>query len=696
MKKNIYILLFFIFLTFIFFPKIFLMTHVPITPGPGGSDITDLNFPYRYLLSQSVKNFKTSTWSDLVWCGYPLHAEGQGGFFYPLNILIFLIFPSDIGFNLSIILNFILCCFFSFLFFKELGLKNQTAVFSASIFSFSGFFLCHIIHLNMLNTVIWFPLILYFTEKFLKTGRFINIAASGISLGIQILAGFPQFVYYTIVITFAYLIFTKNSQSFIKKTCAFGIFVIIGLGFSAIQWLPTLELVGFTSRKAGFAKEPARWWWAYGFSDLITWINPFKYGLPFNNSYNKHHSIFIENSFFIGKIALLIGLSGFILKFRKYKFFAFTAILTFIIALSPSLKITPFLDKIPGFEQFRLHQRTLIFAVFSFSLFWGVIIDKWSRKNGINILLFIIIILELFGFAKKQNAFYKRTDWMDIPPIVDFFKNDNSRYRVWTINSYDRAVSAAGGFSGDLTPYFNYRNFLQPNSNILWNIPAIEGHGGLRPKKFYEIWDVMMQKGIGFETLRFIGLAGGKYVITNYDLSIPYLSLKKDFYFYGNLSPIKIYENKLFYRTVLFINSAVVLPENDIIEQLFDKNFSPIRTVILEETPLKTRYTGLGRVIMKKHSESEVVVESDSENGGFLVLMDTFYPGWRAFVDGRETKIYRADYIFRAVEIPSGKHTVRFIYKPRYFTVGKTVSIITIFCLIFILIFGKIKKYEFK
>ena len=137
MRKGAFVILFFLFLAFVFLPKIFLMTHLPITPGLGGSDITDLNFPYKHILAESLKNFQLPVWSDLIWCGYPLHAEGQGGFFYPPNILIFSIFPSDIGFNLSIVINFILCGFFSFLFFSEVGLKKQTAVFSATIFSFS-------------------------------------------------------------------------------------------------------------------------------------------------------------------------------------------------------------------------------------------------------------------------------------------------------------------------------------------------------------------------------------------------------------------------------------------------------------------------------------------------------------------------------------------------------------------------------
>ncbi|MDD5686302.1 MAG: YfhO family protein [Elusimicrobia bacterium] len=699
MKKNASIIIFSTVLTLIFLPKICLMTHLPITPGLGGSDITDLNFPYRHFLANSLKNYKVPVWSNLIWCGYPLHAEGQGGFCYPLNVMLFSVFPADISFNLSFILNFVLCTFFSFLFFAEIGLKKQTAVFSATIFSFSGFFFCHIQHLNMLNAVIWFPLIFYFIERYLKSGDYKNIAGAGISFGIQILAGFPQFAYYTLIFSFLYffvekviplsVLQSKTGGNVLYRVKGFLLFVLIGLGISAIQWLPTLELVNFTARKTGFAKDPARWWWAYDFSDLITWLVPFKYGLPFNNSFHKLHSIFIENSFYMSKIAFVTGVIGLFYRFKKNTFFAVTVILTFIIALSSSLGITAFLDSVPGFEQFRLHQRILIFTVFSLCLFFGYIFEK-LKNNFLKILVFLLVVADLFYFANKQNAFYKKSDWMDAPPVVEFMKKDKSDYRVWNINSYNLAFNCVNGFSGELMPYLNYRNFLQPNSNIIWNIPAIEGHGGLRPKRFYEIWDEMMKRGISYETLRFIGLAGGKYIITTYSITSPYLDIKKEYEYYTSLPAIKIYENKLFMEKAFFVKDMVL--SSEVIEQMFNKDFNPAQAVVLEETTRKYHYTGKGNVSVKKYLDGEVEIEVTSDNGGFLVLTDSFYPGWKAFIDGQETKIYKADYIFRAVEVPPDRHLIRFAYKPYYFIVGKWVSVFSLFCLIFYLFFAKIKN----
>jgi len=61
-----------------------------------------------------------------------------------------------------------------------------------------------------------------------------------------------------------------------------------------------------------------------------------------------------------------------------------------------------------------------------------------------------------------------------------------------------------------------------------------------------------------------------------------------------------------------------------------------------------------------------------------LVLSDTYYPGWKAFVDGKRTKIYRADYTFRAIPLNAGTHQVEFVYDPMSFKLGAGVTFLGI------------------
>ncbi|MGH7356384.1 MAG: YfhO family protein, partial [Candidatus Rokuibacteriota bacterium] len=63
-----------------------------------------------------------------------------------------------------------------------------------------------------------------------------------------------------------------------------------------------------------------------------------------------------------------------------------------------------------------------------------------------------------------------------------------------------------------------------------------------------------------------------------------------------------------------------------------------------------------------------------SEGPAYLVVTDTWFPGWRALVDGREAPLWRADYAFRAVWVPAGRHTVEMVFRPRYLGAGLAIT----------------------
>jgi len=75
-----------------------------------------------------------------------------------------------------------------------------------------------------------------------------------------------------------------------------------------------------------------------------------------------------------------------------------------------------------------------------------------------------------------------------------------------------------------------------------------------------------------------------------------------------------------------------------------------------------------------RESNNKVEIQARVAEPSLLYLADTFYPGWNAYVDGRKTKIYRANYNFRAVPLPPGEHEVKFRYEPLSFYVGTLIS----------------------
>ncbi len=73
----------------------------------------------------------------------------------------------------------------------------------------------------------------------------------------------------------------------------------------------------------------------------------------------------------------------------------------------------------------------------------------------------------------------------------------------------------------------------------------------------------------------------------------------------------------------------------------------------------------------------EIVISAEAPSDALLVLRDTWYPGWKATVDGSETAIYRANGCFRAVRVPAGRHQVHFRYHPTLVYISGAVSLAT-------------------
>jgi len=119
----------------------------------------------------------------------------------------------------------------------------------------------------------------------------------------------------------------------------------------------------------------------------------------------------------------------------------------------------------------------------------------------------------------------------------------------------------------------------------------------------------------------------------------------------------------------------VVGEDHGLLQKLFDPSFDTRNTVLVEQQP-KQKYgtKGFGEAKIKRYEEQQVELETTTDTSALVVLTDTYYPGWKAYVDEAETPIYRANYTFRAVEVPAGKHTVRFSYEPLSVTIGGWIS----------------------
>ncbi len=82
-----------------------------------------------------------------------------------------------------------------------------------------------------------------------------------------------------------------------------------------------------------------------------------------------------------------------------------------------------------------------------------------------------------------------------------------------------------------------------------------------------------------------------------------------------------------------------------------------------------------------EYRDNQVKLRVETESPGLLVLSDTYYPGWQAYVDGDKTPIYPTDVALRSIYLEPGEHEVKFVYSPGSFKVGALVSMLSLLAL---------------
>ncbi len=118
----------------------------------------------------------------------------------------------------------------------------------------------------------------------------------------------------------------------------------------------------------------------------------------------------------------------------------------------------------------------------------------------------------------------------------------------------------------------------------------------------------------------------------------------------------------------------------DALKRFLRPDFNFGSTIVLEDGPAGERSgePSGGAVRILEYRAQKVACQVNAATDGYLVLLDTFYPGWSARVDGKESEILRANYSFRAVAVPAGNHRVEFFFRPRMFYWGLTLSLATL------------------
>jgi hypothetical protein len=108
------------------------------------------------------------------------------------------------------------------------------------------------------------------------------------------------------------------------------------------------------------------------------------------------------------------------------------------------------------------------------------------------------------------------------------------------------------------------------------------------------------------------------------------------------------------------------------------------RTTAVVEHPIAGLGGGdsAGDANITRYGEERVDVDTQATRRSLLVLTDSWFPGWKATVDGHDVPIERVDYLIRGVPVPAGAHRVEFRYEPASWRVGWILSLLALIAIL--------------
>ena len=310
---------------------------------------------------------------------------------------------------------------------------------------------------------------------------------------------------------------------------------------------------------------------------------------------------------------------------------------------------------------------------------------KKTLPNLVILGIFALTLFDLFYFFHKITPFSPKEYVYPQTEVLQYLKNNSSMNKFWgygegslenNFSTYEKIYSTSGYEPLHIK---RYGELISASKN-----GKIESH--------LSGSDANIESGYGAVSLmdnkyrkRLLDLLGVRYILnknkllgSNYLLDYSIFP-KENFKLVWQKSPWQIYENKNVLPRVFLASEYVVEKDRDkIIEKIFDNKINLREKIILEEDivpKIDLSTDKNAKVEIENYTHNKIVLKTKAATNMLLFISDNYYPGWKVSIDGKNGKIYRADYSFRAVPIAEGKHEVIFSYYSKSFDLGLKISI---------------------
>lgn len=781
LKEIIIAFIFFVFVTLIFFHKIFFgliplptdlivgayypwlnykwgnyVIGVPVQNSKL-SDAVSLYYPFKSLVADFEKKGQLPLWNPYMFGGYPLFANTQVGILFP-TMIFYLLFSAPVAWTIQVMSQPFLASLFMYILLRHLKLNKLSSIFGSIVYGFGGSTILWIQWNTQATTSLFLPILIFLEDKYLISRSFKWGALLSIVVCLQILAGYLPIIPFTFLGMGIWYLFRSN-RLFADLRILF--FIILGLSLSAIFLLPVVELIRISQRvietltggNPFFAPE-----------NIVNLIAPDFFGNPATgNFWGRGDNM--DTTIYAGVTTLIFSLLGLKNFFNKteIKFALFLFILALVISISNPLSV--FLYKLGLWGGSSITMNRVNFLInFSLSILgaYGImLIEKKSKlslnpslwilsvvlgvtaglliskqlllkslnsiqllRDSIEVLLthinislrnlllplfivvtvFLLIVLlnklkrfksiaeiafvlllvfELFRFGLKFNTFSKTDFIYPETPISKFLEKYPN----------DRVIAE--------------RDIFPANMWVPFKISSLQGYDGIYPLNTAKLLAIIDSDNLDSAPKPRWGIVGNfNSNILDQTNTRFLLAVKRDAQ--GRASSngkvsvtippkykevfenkgVAILENTQSLPRVYLTKQVIKASDIDTLKLMQDDNF-PIRTIsITDDFEFNNNPTETSNVELTYNTltNSHVQIKAISNTDAYLVVLDSFYPGWKAFIDGKESTIHRTNYNFRGVFLPKGTHIIEFIYTPKSLEYGAIISGVSFLIIIILLI----------
>jgi hypothetical protein len=619
------------------------------------------NLPIRWSVLSAIREGLLPLWNPLSAFGIPWLATWQTETFYP-GTLFFSLFGLDFW-NFSGVLHLLILSWGVYRLLRNAGTGDFWCFLCAAISLLNGCAYNHLGSNSSMDTMAWAPWLLVAVQNIAQQKKS-GFLLFSLFLALQVFAGYPQIIYYSLISAAAYGIFLSGWRFPFRLAWP----LAAGLAVSACQWLPSVEYFFLHS-----ARLPA-------VADNQGFFLPtenLKTFFSFNALWREDIPDFVVSPtfFYFNLYCGLVPLAAFLLGLARWnklksetRFFLAGFFLFIIWMLGWPLTLAGGLH-LPAPAFLEPAKSWVLFNVFELAALGLIAKDLFPKPGRWKWAVLILALSDLL-FAVWSHPLEK--NHLPGDPVLlqesQRIEINRGQGRVLILpNAQEHAAYYTPRPSAGYKPLFKY---FVPNSNLFVFLPLANFYGSTWPTWGAMAAQYYFKNAFPYDQGRLMDLLGVDLLLLTEDaMPPPFEKIHREGVWTLWRNPGSL-GSRFF-----FFGKPQELPFREIFQVFADGRSDPLQTLYLNPEPLSSAPK---RLLPEEEINAPESISLPGDKAGYLVVTQNAMPGWRAWLDGKPADLFRADGIFQCVAFSAESRSVTLRYEPASFRLGLFLTLLSL------------------